>query len=140
MSRILAAAIDYGAAIVLAAGAWLGAAGVSLVSRPRSFAWPDWPDGLLVSLYLAILVLSLAVAWAATGRTLGQRTLGLRVVTTQGHRLGVVVALVRALVAVFFPIGMLWIAVSRDGRAVHDLLCRTTVLYDWTRHVPDRRP
>jgi hypothetical protein len=30
-----------------------------------------------------------------------------------------------------FPLGLAWVAVSRDSRSVQDLLLRTSVVYDW---------
>jgi hypothetical protein len=31
----------------------------------------------------------------------------------------------------FFPIGLLWVAVSRENRSAQDLALRTSVIYDW---------
>jgi len=30
-----------------------------------------------------------------------------------------------------FPIGVLWVAVSRTNKSVQDILVRTSVIYDW---------
>jgi uncharacterized RDD family membrane protein YckC len=42
-----------------------------------------------------------------------------------------VVALLRALACVLFPLGLLWVAFSRDLRSVQDIVLRTSVVYDW---------
>jgi uncharacterized RDD family membrane protein YckC len=51
------------------------------------------------------------------------------------------VAFVRALVASIFPIGLLWCAIDRRNRAIHDLLTGSTVVYDWLpRRSTEARP
>jgi len=40
-------------------------------------------------------------------------------------------AFFRAVVCAVFPLGLLWCAVDRKRRAIHDLLLRTRVVYDW---------
>ena len=42
--------------------------------------------------------------------------------------------------AVLFPIGLFWVPASSDDRSLHDLVCRTAVVYDWTRRVPPPAP
>jgi hypothetical protein len=37
-----------------------------------------------------------------------------------------------------FPIGVLWVAVNRENRSVQDIVLRTSVVYEWTSHAPDR--
>jgi hypothetical protein len=38
-------------------------------------------------------------------------------------------------------VSMLWILVSRKNAGIHDLVCRTTVIYDWRpRLVSQSRP
>jgi uncharacterized RDD family membrane protein YckC len=83
----------------------------------------------VVPLLVAIL---LALSWATSGRSLGDGAMGLRVVTVRGERLHPVRAFVRAVVLVVFTLPcMLWILVSRKNAGLHDLLCKTTVVYDW---------
>ena len=57
--------------------------------------------------------------------------MGLRVLGRRGRRPHLVTALVRALACTLFPVGLLWVAVSRDNRSLQDLLLRTSVVYDW---------
>jgi uncharacterized RDD family membrane protein YckC len=89
-----------------------------------------------VTVYVTILVLSLAVQWAAIGRSAGKHVMGLRLLTTRGDRVRGLVAAGRAIVCVAFPIGLFWLAVDAHGRSLHDLLFGTTVVYDWSRRVP----
>ena len=91
--------------------------------RPGTFA----ASGALSVAYLVYL----AVFWATTGRTPGKHVAGLRVVTSRGEPLPVPRAVARALVCLVFPVGLLWILVSRRNLAVHDVLLRTAVIYDW---------
>jgi uncharacterized RDD family membrane protein YckC len=96
------------------------------------FEVPHPSQGLSVTAVTLIVIVLLAVSWSASGRSFGDSLLGLRVVTERGHRLGVVRAFVRALVLVSFAVPcMAWILVSRKNAGLHDLLCRTTVVYDW---------
>ena len=73
--------------------------------------------------------------WSISGRTYGDVVMGLRVVNFRGHRLHVVGALVRAVACAAFPIGLLWVAVSRENRSVQDMVLRTSVIYDWQPRV-----
>jgi uncharacterized RDD family membrane protein YckC len=137
VSRALADAIDYAIAIVLTGLVWLGVALARLVVHPRSFAWPEWAGTTFLTWYLLLLVASLTVGWAGTGRSVGKRVLGLRLLTVSARRAPIPVALARAIVCVGFPVGLLWAAVDRRNRAVHDFLFRTQVVYDWRRGVPE---
>jgi uncharacterized RDD family membrane protein YckC len=66
---------------------------------------------------------------------------GLRVVTESGAQLRWPRALVRAVVVVGLPIlSMGWILVSRKNAGWHDLVARTTVVYDWRPRSPESRP
>jgi uncharacterized RDD family membrane protein YckC len=80
---------------------------------------------------LGVLILYLTVAWWFGGRTYGDLVMGLRVVTRNGGPVHLVVALLRAVACVLFPLGLLWVAFSRDLRSVQDVVLRTSVVYDW---------
>jgi uncharacterized RDD family membrane protein YckC len=58
--------------------------------------------------------------------------LGVRVVNYKGATMGAPGAILRAVLCVVFPIGLLWIAVSSANRSVQDLIFRTSVIYDWS--------
>jgi uncharacterized RDD family membrane protein YckC len=74
----------------------------------------------------------LSAAWAISGRTCGALLMGLRVVGP-GGRLRPAVALLRAVLCVLFPVGLLWCAVNARNRSLQDIVLRTSVVYDWSR-------
>ncbi len=132
VSRVAAAVIDVLLVfLVLLAGEAMFAA-VRAIFGEEDFVMPSvgafWSSGLLV----VILVVVLTFAWSGSGRTVGNGIVGLRVVREDGRSLSWVRALVRAAVVVLFPLlSMLWILVSRKNAGIHDLVCRTAVVYDW---------
>jgi uncharacterized RDD family membrane protein YckC len=131
VTRVAAAAIDSilaGAALGLA---YLGLAGLLFVLDPRNFRFPDTSLLLSVASWLVILAVYLTIAWWAGGRTYGNLVMGLRVVAYTGRKLGFTGALLRAVLYVIFPVGLLWCAVSRENRSVQDVVLRTSVVYDW---------
>ena len=69
--------------------------------------------------------------WGLNGRTAGKVALGLRVVRQDGSDLPGLRGLVRAVLYLFFPPGILWSAVSRKNASLQDLVLRTAVVYDW---------
>jgi uncharacterized RDD family membrane protein YckC len=81
-------------------------------------------------------ILYLSVTWSGTGRSVGKQLVGLRVVRSEGSRLGRFQATLRAVVCTFFggP-SLLWAAFSSRNAAVHDLLLHTTVVHDWSDEV-----
>ena len=88
---------------------------------------PHWLNELLVWI---LLVVYLTAGWS-TGRTLGKQIMGLRVVRSDGSPLGVLRALLRALLcASFFP-ALLLALVNRRNRGLEDVAFRTVVTYDW---------
>jgi uncharacterized RDD family membrane protein YckC len=133
---MVAAAID-GVVVVLVLLLGYGAVAVLLfLLDPRGFTAPD--VGLLFSLAWAfgVLVVYETLAWWLTGRTYGDLVLGLRVVNFRGERLRLPGAFARALFTAFFPIGILWVAISRENRSVHDVVLRTSVVHDWQPRGP----
>ncbi|MFL6237931.1 MAG: RDD family protein [Actinomycetes bacterium] len=131
-SRAAAGFIDLLVTGVLLIAVYLGVAGLTFLWRPRDFTFPT-PSSFVVGLTASLLAAAYFTAtWSTTGRTYGDGVLGLRVVTRRGARMHVGVALLRAATTVIFPIGLLWLAFDRDNRSVQDLLCRTSVLYDWS--------
>lgn len=98
---------------------------------PRDFEFPA--SGLVLSLTAAAVlsVLYLGLSWWLTGRTFGDRLMGLRIVDRHGRDLPMGAALLRALFCIVFPVDLLWAAVSRENRSVQDLVLRTSVVYHW---------
>lgn len=86
-------------------------------------------------LLLAAATLYCVLPVAAGGRTLGMTIVGLRVVRADGMEVGNREALVRFLTLPlsFLTLGggFLLILFRRDGRALHDLISGTSVVYGW---------
>ncbi len=139
VSRLGAMAIDLLYVAAILGVVYLGLAGFRLMRNARTFSWPQptFLQTLLASAIVTVIVLT--VAWSSTGRTAGMRVMGLRLVGRSGTRVGAVVALVRAVACVVFPLGLLWSAVSRRNASVHDLVVQTSVIYDWHMQVPGAR-
>jgi uncharacterized RDD family membrane protein YckC len=85
--------------------------------------------------YFALLYLYFIFFFSTTGQTVGKSVMGLRVVTTDGKRMGVKRSFIRALC---YPIslaplglGFLWVLGEDRRRAWHDKIAHTYVLYVW---------
>jgi uncharacterized RDD family membrane protein YckC len=131
VTRGIAAVIDgVVVALVLLAGyvAW---AGLLFLLDPRNFSFPDASLFMSLAAGFVVVVVYLTAAWWITGRSYGCLVMGLRVVNHRGERMRFGGALVRAWLCAVFPIGLLWIALSRENRSAQDLLLRTSVIYDW---------
>lgn len=139
VTRMIAAGLDgVVVALVLLAG-YVTLAVVLFLFDPRTFSFPD--VGLLFSMTWAfgVLVVYQALAWWLTGRTYGGRVMGLRVVGPRGGRQRLSGAVLRSFFCAAFPIGILWVAVSRENRSVQDVVLRTSVVYDWQPTPPRTR-
>lgn len=131
VTRMVAAGID-GAVVTLVL--LLGYGGLSLMMfllDPRDFHFPE--VGLLFSMASAFVTLVVyeTLAWWLAGRTYGGLVMGLRVVNFRGRQLRFAGAFVRAAFTAVLPIGLLWVAVSRENRSIQDTVLRTSVIYDW---------
>lgn len=87
-----------------------------------------WVTGTLIG-FVSVFLLPLA-----TGRTIGKMVTGLRVVSIDGSEPSVGRMLVRQIfVVVLFPltfgVSFFWSALSPKGRALHDYLAGTIVIY-----------
>jgi uncharacterized RDD family membrane protein YckC len=142
VSRSVAAVIDLVVTILAVLLGYVAVSAVLFALRPRSFTWPDLSVVGFGGIWGAVLIVYLTIGWSASGRTLGAQTMGLRVTDAGGRRLTGGVAFARALVASIFPIGLLWCAIDRRNRAIHDLLAGSMVVYDWLprRRAPATRP
>jgi uncharacterized RDD family membrane protein YckC len=131
VTRLVAAVIDgVVVALVLLAGyvAW---AGLLFLIDPRGFTFPDASLFMSLAAGFVVVVVYLTASWWISGRSYGCLVMGLRVLSYRGVRLRLAGALVRAVFCAVFPIGLLWVAVSRENRSAQDLLLRTSVIYDW---------
>jgi len=130
VTRLLVAAVDAVAVVIATVGLYLGVTGVSFFWSPLRFQWPQ-PSPWTSTLTLVVVAAAyLTVAWATTGRTYGATLLGVRVLARSRSRLGCVRALLRAILCVLVPIGLLWSAISPARRSWHDILVGTVVVYD----------
>jgi uncharacterized RDD family membrane protein YckC len=131
VTRLAANTIDtllVGAALI---GTYLGVVATRFLLAPRDFTWQEPALLWFVLGFFGIAVVYLTAAWWISGRTIGDHVMGIRVVTGKRTRLRIGRAFVRAVLCAAFPVGLLWCVVSRERRAVHDVLLRTSVVYDW---------
>jgi len=131
VTRVTANALDLLVIVVIVCVIYAVVAGVLFLLRPTSFHFPSGLGWSIPVIGGVVAVPYLTLCWRMTGRTYGDAVLGLRVVNYDGQRLRLVGALLRALFCVFFPIGVLWVAVSPANRSVQDVVLRTSVVYDW---------
>jgi uncharacterized RDD family membrane protein YckC len=136
VSRILGDAIDLLIVAVIAIAVYLGVSAVRFILGPRRFAWPQPSTSVSLSLIALLLVLYMAIGWSETGRTAGKQVMGLRLVNRRGDPPSLWPALVRAVLCVAFPLGLVWSVFDRRSRSLQDLLMGTSVLYDWQPHRP----
>jgi uncharacterized RDD family membrane protein YckC len=129
---MLAAGIDLAVVVVLVVGVVIGRSLWTFFFSKGSAMHLQWPARLgLASVGGVVLAVYLAFGWARSGRTVGKRVLGLSLVTSAGGGVPVSLAVLRAVLYVIFPVGLLWCSVSRTRSSVQDLLLRTAVVYDW---------
>jgi len=133
VSRFVAAALDFLVVVLVLTGGYLVWATVLFLAGPRHFRLPA--AGPFTSLLAGGVTLTgyLALGWTLTGRTYGKRVMGLRLVDRDGRRPRSPRAVLRAVLCVAAPIGLLWVAVSPRRRSLQDILLRTSVVYDWSR-------
>lgn len=136
VTRASAAVIDGIVVIGTLLIGYVGYAGLLFVFSPRDFSFPDVDlvSGTVTA--HVIMVVYLSLSWWVSGRSYGSLVMGLRVVSHRGVRMTLLGALVRAAFCVIFPVGLLWVAVSRENRSVQDLVLRTSVVYDWQPRLP----
>jgi uncharacterized RDD family membrane protein YckC len=130
VTRSLAGAVDVAVVVLVAALLDLAAAGARFVWSPIDFRWPQPSPTLTVGVLLVVAVVYLAAGWAMAGRTYGARLMGLRVLSARPELLGWARSVLRAVVCVLWPVGLLWCGVSRGRRSVADLVVRSVVVYD----------
>jgi len=130
-SRVLANVIDLAVVAAAVVTTYVGWAGIKLLWQGTGFTRPT--PGLASAIVFAWIVhiLYFAAAWTTSGRTIGNRVMGLRVLDRGGRRLHLGRALSRAAFCVLVPFGLLWAGVSRESRSIQDVVMRTSVVYDW---------
>jgi uncharacterized RDD family membrane protein YckC len=134
VTRVIAASVDGLVVAVLVGAAWAGWCAVAFVWHPRSFEPPSPPPSLAGLTYSFVAFAYLTAAWALSGRTIGYQLMGLRAVSSAGGPLRWSQSAGRAAMCVLLPIGLFWSAASPTRRALHDIVWRSYVRYDWTPH------
>ncbi len=131
VSRVLADVIDLAVVCALWIGLLLLASMARFLVLGPPFVVVSAAPVLEGPVSFAIGVLYLGYFWGTTGRTPGKQVLGLRVVDPARGQLGAWRAVARAILYLLFPIGLLWVLVSRRNVSVQDLVVRSAVAYDW---------
>ena len=131
ISRTIANILDLGLVFGVVAGTYITWAGVKLLWQGRDFTRPNPGFARAFAFMTVVHIVYFAVAWTTSGRTFGNRLMGLRVVGRSGRTLALGWASVRALLCVYFPFGLLWAGIDRRHRSVQDLILRTSVIHDW---------
>jgi uncharacterized RDD family membrane protein YckC len=91
-------------------------------------------------------IIYFTLGWASTGRTIGKQIVGLRVVRRDAGPMHTGQALARAVLCVVFWYLVMWtVLFSRRNAGIHDMICKTVVVYDWIpesakRHLPSPPP
>ena len=136
VSRVAADLIDAVIVSVVTVVAVLGVRMFSALFAGRVFTFPKANALEGAGIVSLLFLVYLTFFWATIGRTPGKQAIGLRIVTSSGAPLSWPRALGRAAFCVVLPVGLLLAVVSRRNAAVHDLVLRTAVVYDFA---PRRR-
>lgn len=96
VSRLLADAIDLFVVIAAVVVIHVTVSGLIFLLHPRAFTWPEVTLLRHGTLGWVLLVAYLTIGWSSSGRTVGKRGLGLRVVTSHEARLPLWRSFVRA--------------------------------------------
>jgi len=136
VSRVGADLIDAVIVSVVTVVAVLGVRMFSALFAGRVFTFPKANALEGAGIVSLLFLVYLTFFWATIGRTPGKQAIGLRIVTSSGAPLSWPRALGRAAFCVVLPVGLLLAVVSRRNAAVHDLVLRTAVVYDFA---PRRR-
>jgi uncharacterized RDD family membrane protein YckC len=131
VTRAAANVIDLVVAAVIVVAGYFAVSGVLFLRRGSSFSFPTVSYAVAYWAGFAVLVAYFAWCWATTGRTIGDRVLGLRVHRKDGRPVRGWRALVRALLCAGFPLLLVWVAIDGSRRSVQDIIVGTRVIYDW---------
>jgi uncharacterized RDD family membrane protein YckC len=130
ITRSIANIADLVVVTLLVAGVYTAVAATRFLLSPTTFSFPAPSPSTVLLLGLCVQAVYFAVTWVVVGGTYGDRLLGLRVTDDHGARLGWGRCAARAVLCTLFPIGLVWLLVSRENRSVQDVLLRTSVVYD----------
>jgi uncharacterized RDD family membrane protein YckC len=125
----VAAVIDLAVVGIVLSALYIGLILTRLMFGPTTFSLPSLSVIFESVVMFAVSVLYPAGCWAVSGCTLGAVVMGLRVVSRRSERLRPLVALLRAVAYVLFPVGLLWVAVDARRRSLQDIVLGTRVVY-----------
>ena len=114
VSRGITAVIDLVVVGVVLGAMYLGLVLARLMFNPTAFSLPTVNVVFSTAMIFGVAVLYLTGCWAVSGCTVGAVTMGLRVTSVRTDRLSPVIALLRAVACVLFPVGLLWVVVDRE--------------------------
>ncbi len=129
VSRSVAAVIDHVEVGVVQGAQNLGLILTRLMFHPANLGLPNFNAVFSTAAVSVVSVLYLTGSWTVSGCTVGAVTMGLRVTNRRSGRLAPAVALLRAVACVFFPFGLLWVAVDSQRRSLQDIALGTRVVY-----------
>ena len=133
VSRGMANLLDLVVVIGILFGIYVAWCGAKLLWQRKEFSFPTPSFTQAFTAGAIVLLLYFTAAWTGSGRTYGDRFMGLRVVDRTGARLRLGWSFLRAVLCWIFPVGLLWAAVSRENRSVQDVILRTSVRHEWGR-------
>lgn len=137
VTRTIAAIVDAVVVLLVVTVGLLAVNAFVFLLDPRGFRVVGGSQEVVVAVALATAIVYLAGTWAMVGRSYGCHVMGLRIVDRRGRSPRLTMALLRALLCVFFPLGLAWCGIVRSRKSVQDLLLGTYVVYDW---MPEHRP
>ncbi|MGC0365627.1 putative RDD family membrane protein YckC [Rhodococcus sp. 27YEA15] len=132
VTRGLAGIIDVAVVLTVLGIGYVGVLFLRLLFSPQDFSFVQPGVVWSTTAFLATAVAYLTVCWATTGHTVGSVVMGVRVITSSLRLVRWPLALLRAVLCVLFAFGLLWSAVDRRRRSLHDIVLRTEVVYDWS--------
>lgn len=131
VTRTIAAVLDIVVVGAVIIGIWIGVWLFLLVFNPLVDYGMPRPGYFVLGGYFVTWAYW-TWSWSTSGRSLGQNLMGVRVLDRRDHRPGWQLAALRSAFCVFFPVGIVWIIVSRRNRSVQDVVLRTSVIHDWS--------
>lgn len=129
VSRGGAGIIDVLVVLVALAALYVGWVFLRLAFSPRAFSFPALSAVFSTLGFFLVATAYLAACWAVSGCTVGAVLMGVQVVGRTSTRVRPLIALLRALACVVFPLGLAWVVVDRHRRSVQDVLLGTRVVY-----------
>ena len=130
-SRVLANSVDLAITIGILFAIYGTVAAGLFLRRGARFRFPTVTYAEAFVVGALVLIVYFVLTWTATGQTYGDRLLGIRVLDNTGALVKGGRATVRAVLCVLFPLLLFWAVVDKHRRSVHDLILRTSVVYDW---------